>query len=96
MVYASTETAYIQHMRDRPKGMTYPVGVNDEIRAAVRARIASLGISQAEAARQMGLEPQELNRALQSRGRIPPVWQKILDHFKLDVTVKPKEEEGQG
>lgn len=72
--------------------MTYPVGVNDEIRATIRAKIANLGISQAEAARQMGLEPQELNRALQSRGRIAPVWQKILDHFKLDLTVKPKEE----
>lgn len=78
-------------MEDKPKRMTYPVGVNDEIRDSIRARIAAQGISQAEAARQMGLEPQELNRALQGRGKIAPVWQTILDHFKLDLTTKEKE-----
>lgn len=70
--------------------MTYPVGVTDEIRDLIRARIAAAGISQAETARQMGLEPQELNRALQGRGKIAPVWQTILDHFNLDLTVKDK------
>lgn len=38
----------------------------------------------------MGLEPQELNRALQGRGRIAPVWIRILDHFNLELTVKVK------
>lgn len=70
--------------------MTYPVGVNDEIRARIRAEIAKQGVSQAEAARQMGLEPQELNRALQGRGKIAPVWQTILDHFGLELTVREK------
>ncbi|WP_146202804.1 helix-turn-helix domain-containing protein [Deinococcus irradiatisoli] len=69
----------------------YPVGVNDSIRAAVRAEIAKTGQSQAEVARQMGMEPQELSRALQRQGKIPPVWIKILDHFNLDLTVKPKD-----
>lgn len=75
--------------------MTYPIGVNDEIRATIRAEIAKLGVSQAEAARQMGLEPQELNRALQNRGKIAPVWQTILDKFNLELTVKPKAPDGE-
>ncbi|MBZ9712152.1 hypothetical protein [Deinococcus multiflagellatus] len=65
--------------------------MNEDIRAAIRAKITAMGVSQAEAARQMGLEPQELNRALQSRGKIAPVWQTILDYFNLELTVKGKE-----
>lgn len=87
----STETAYTLGMEDTPKRMTYPDAVNDKIRAEVRAHIAKLGVSQAKAARQMGLEPQELNRALQGRGKIAPVWKTILDFFGLELTVRPKE-----
>ncbi|UQN10336.1 hypothetical protein [Deinococcus sp. QL22] len=65
--------------------------MNDSIRAAIRTEIAKTGQSQAEVARQMGMEPQELSRALQKQGKIPPVWVKILDHFNLDLTVKAKE-----
>lgn len=66
--------------------------MTDEIRQFIREQIASTGLSQAEAARQMGLTPQELNRALQDRGKIAPVWQTILDHFGLELTVKQKHE----
>jgi len=74
-----------------PERTTYPIGVNDAIRAVIRAHIEKTGLSQAEVARQMGLEPQELNRALQSRGKIPLVWVTILHHFKLKLTVEPEQ-----
>jgi transcriptional regulator with XRE-family HTH domain len=80
-------------MRDKPEETTYPVRVNDAIRAVIRAHIQKTGLSQAEVARQMGLEPQELNRALQNRGKIPPVWATILNHFKLKLTAEPKQPE---
>lgn len=90
----STETAYTLTMEHRPEQMTvtYPVGVNDDIRTIIRTHIAKTGQSQAEVARSMGLEPQELNRALQGRGKIAPVWVTILDHFNLELTVRPKQE----
>lgn len=69
--------------------------MNDSIRAIVRAEIAKTGLSQAEVARQMGLEPQELNRALRGRGKIAPVWARILDHFNFDLTVTAKAENDQ-
>ncbi|WP_344983785.1 hypothetical protein [Deinococcus rubellus] len=65
--------------------------MNDPIRAKIREKIAQTGVSQAEVARQMGLEPQELNRALQGRGKIAPVWLTILDHFKLELVAKDRE-----
>lgn len=68
----------------------YPEKVTDEIREIIRSYIADSGLSQAEVARQIGIPPQNLNRALQERGMIAPVWQKILDHFDLKLVVVKK------
>ena len=68
----------------------YSEEVTDEIREIIRKQIADSGLSQAEVARQIGIPPQNLNRALQERGLIAPVWQRILDHFDLKIVVVKK------
>ncbi|WP_291431839.1 helix-turn-helix transcriptional regulator [Deinococcus sp.] len=64
--------------------------MTDEIRHLIRERIRQTGLSQADIARQMGLAPQELSRALRERGKIPPIWETILNHFHLQLTVEPQ------
>lgn len=64
--------------------------MTDEIRAIIRERIAESGLSQAEVARRIGIPPQNLNRALQERGMVAPIWTKILDYFDLKIVVMKK------
>lgn len=73
-------------------GRRYAEKVTDEIRELIRKHIAESGLSQAEVARRMGVQPQNLNRALQERGIIAPIWQRILDYFDLKVIVVRKSE----
>lgn len=68
----------------------YPEEMTDEIRAIIRERIAESGLSQAEVARRIGIPPQNLNRALQERGMVAPIWTKILDYFDLKIVVMKK------
>lgn len=70
------------------------MNVNDEIRARVREAVKRLPISQAEFARQIGVTPKVLNRALLVQGKTPEVWEKMLDALGLELTVKPKGENG--
>ncbi len=67
--------------------------MNSRIRQLVRFSIQAEGLSQAEFARQIGMTPQELNRALQERGKPPAVWQRILGALNLELTALPKERE---
>lgn len=67
------------------------MSMNDDVREQIRRDIQTLGISQAEVARRMGMKPQELNRALRERGKLPQVWQTILDFFGYDVALKKKD-----
>lgn len=68
----------------------YPVEVTDEIREIIREHIAESGLSQAEIARQIGVSPQNLNRALKEQGMVAPIWQRILDFFDLKIIVVRK------
>lgn len=63
--------------------------VNDEIRARVQQAVKELPMSQAAFARQLGVSPKVLNRALRVQGEVPEVWQKILDGLGLELTVRP-------
>lgn len=73
-----------------PAPKHYADAVTDEIRDIIRKHIAESGLSQAEVARQIGVPAQNLNRALQERGMIAPIWQRILDHFGLKIIVVNK------
>lgn len=78
--------------------------MNEEIRAAVDARLKEKGLSRADLARAMGKTPQEVTRALNGGkgggGKVPGIWQAILEALDLRLTVapgaapKPGEEEG--
>ena len=80
--------------------------MNEEIRAAVDARLREKGLSRADLARATGIHPNHITRALNTPGgrggNVPPVWQAILDALDLRLTVAPGaakesgEEEGAG
>lgn len=65
--------------------------VNDEIRKQVRDAIDQLPISQAEFARQIGIKPQVLNRALLHQGKIPEVWEQMFNGLNLELVLRPKD-----
>lgn len=67
------------------------MSVNDEIRATVKEAIKRLPISQAAFARQIGVSPKVLNRALLVQGKTPEVWEKMFDALGLQLTVKEKD-----
>lgn len=65
--------------------------MNDEIRAAVQARLTEKHMTRADLARAVGKTPQEISRALNGRkdgGSIPSLWQAILDALDLRLTVE--------
>jgi ribosome-binding protein aMBF1 (putative translation factor) len=64
--------------------------VNDEIRRVIREAIDKLPVSQAEFARQIGVKPTVLNRALLHQGKTPEVWEAMFNGLGLELTVKPK------
>jgi transcriptional regulator with XRE-family HTH domain len=69
--------------------------MNDEIRAAVDARLQQKGMSRADLARATGKTPQAISRALgggKDSGSPPLIWAAILEALDLRLTV----EAGQG
>lgn len=69
--------------------------MNEEIRAAVEARLKEKGMNRADLARATGKLPQAITRALnggKDSGSAPPVWAAILEALDLRLTVEP----GQG
>ncbi|WP_051363375.1 helix-turn-helix domain-containing protein [Deinococcus murrayi] len=69
--------------------------MNEEIRAAVDARLREKGLSRADLARATGIHPNHITRALNNTGgrggNVPPVWQAILDALGLTLTAVPVE-----
>ena len=68
--------------------------MNDEIRAAVSARLAEKHMSRSELARSIGKHPNSVTRALnglKDGGQIPPIWQDILNALNLELTARPRE-----
>ncbi|MGY2895175.1 helix-turn-helix domain-containing protein [Deinococcus sp. UYEF24] len=75
--------------------------MNDEIRAAVTARLEDKHMSRADLARAVGKTPQEITRALNGGrnggGKVPGIWAAILEALDLELTAQPRtpgEEEG--
>lgn len=61
---------------------------------AVLAAMKEQGIKQAELARRIGVPRQHISRALTSddaRGKIPPIWEKMLSELGLELVVQKVE-----
>ena len=71
--------------------------MNDEVRAAVDARLKDRHMSRADLARAIGKTPQTVTRALngtEGGGTVPPLWAAILEALGLELTAqlrKPSE-----
>lgn len=70
--------------------------MNEDIRAAVQARLNEKHMSRADLARAVGAHQNAITRALNDTGgrggSIPPLWAAILEALDLRLTVEP----GQG
>ena len=69
----------------------YAVGMNDEIRAAVKARLKEKGLTQADLARATGKHPNAISRTLNGHkdgGKVPEIWAAILEALDLRLTVE--------
>ena len=66
--------------------------MNDEIRAAVTARLEDKHMSRAELARAIGKTPQEITRALNGGknggGKVPGIWAALLKALDLRLTTE--------
>lgn len=72
--------------------------MNDDIRAAVAARLEEKGMSRADLARAVGKAPQEISRALNGRksgGHVPDLWASIFDALDVRLTLTPGTASGQ-
>lgn len=67
--------------------------MNDEIRKQVDERLKEKGLTRADLARATNRTPQEITRALNGgkggAGKVPDLWQAILDALDLRLTVEP-------
>jgi len=68
--------------------------MNDEIRAAVAARLQERHMSRSDLARAVGKTPQAITRALNGGkdggGQIPGIWAAILEALDLRLTAEAK------
>jgi transcriptional regulator with XRE-family HTH domain len=65
--------------------------VNDQIRQAVRIELARRDSNQARLAERVGVSKQYINNVMRARaGKVPAVWQRILDELDLELVVRPK------
>lgn len=68
------------------------LGMNAEVRDAVKAALEEKGMTQAELARRVGMERPNLHRLLSGKsGQVPETWQKIFNELGLRLTVEPIE-----
>lgn len=68
------------------------MGMNEEIRAAVEARLKQKGMTRADLARAVQAQPAHITRALNDTGgrggKIPDLWAAILEALDLRLTVE--------
>lgn len=66
--------------------------MNNDIRAAVQARLDQKHMSRADLARAVGKTPQEITRAMNGGkdggGKVPTLWAAILEALDLRLTVE--------
>lgn len=73
--------------------------MNEEIRAAVNARLNEKHMTRADLARAVGKHPNAITRALNGLpdgGKVPPLWAAILEALDLRLTVEPGQGNGEG
>ena len=73
--------------------------MNEEIRAAVNARLNEKHMTRADLARAVGKHPNAITRALNGLpdgGKVPPLWAAILEALDLRLTVEPGQGTGEG
>ncbi|WP_146160576.1 hypothetical protein [Deinococcus arcticus] len=67
--------------------------MNEDIRAAVSARLEEKGMTRADLARAVSRTPEEISRAINNTGgrggKIPDLWAAILEALDLRLTVEP-------
>ena len=66
--------------------------MNDDVRAAVKARLEEKHMSRADLARALSRTPQEISRALNGGARggsVPPIWAAILEALDLRLITEP-------
>lgn len=64
--------------------------MTDEIRAQLRQYLKDHNLTQTALAAEMGTDRHTVNRALASNGKLPPIWQKMLDALGLELTLRAK------
>lgn len=67
------------------------MGMDDHIRKALLGAMSKQGISQAELARRMGVQPQSITKLLSGdRGKVPQSVLRALDTLGLELVVRQK------
>lgn len=64
--------------------------MTDELRAQLRQVLTEHGLTQAALAAAIGTDRHTVNRALNSNGTVPPIWQKMLDALGLELVLRLK------
>ncbi|WP_245588482.1 helix-turn-helix domain-containing protein [Deinococcus pimensis] len=66
--------------------------MNEQVRAAAKARMKERQLTQTELAKKTGLTQPALAKLLNGNvGRVPENWQRILDELGLELVAIPKE-----
>ena len=65
-------------------------GMTPELRAALRTYLKRHHISQADLADQLGTDRHTINRALSHNGKVPVIWQQMLDALGLELVLQVK------
>lgn len=69
------------------------MGMNEQVRQAVRERMKDQGITQVELGEQIGMAQPNVQRLLSGRvGSVPESWQKVLDALGMELIAVPKQE----
>lgn len=67
--------------------------MNNQIRRAVRVRLAERDLKQGDLAQLVGMKPQYISRLMTGNvGRVPEAWLKVLDALDLQLVAIPKGE----
>lgn len=61
-----------------------------ELRAALRTYLTQRQISQTALADRIGTDRHTINRALSHNGKVPVIWQQMLDALGLELVLQEK------
>lgn len=68
------------------------MGMDDRIRKALLKAMSEQGVSQADLARRMGVQPQSITKLLSGeRGKVPQSVLRALDTLGLELVVREKD-----